>query len=69
MVSRRSRAVSEKPPERVSSNLSFFEETILPGPNMPLQHFLPLRYESECELCSNSVDSYYAHSRNPWRNR
>ncbi|KAL5962133.1 hypothetical protein TSMEX_010133 [Taenia solium] len=62
-VSRRSRAASKILPERPSSNLSFFEETILPGPNMPLQPINPLRYD-ESETYSDSSSSYYGPSRN-----
>ncbi|KAL5110625.1 hypothetical protein TcWFU_007194 [Taenia crassiceps] len=62
-VSRRSRATSKILPTRPSSNLSFFEETILPGPNMPLHPVVPLRYD-ESETYSDSSSSYYGPSRN-----
>ncbi|KAH9283601.1 hypothetical protein ECG_03889 [Echinococcus granulosus] len=66
-VSRRSRATSKILPPRPSSNLSFFEETILPGPSMPLHPVTPLRYD-ESETYSDSSSSYYVPTRNYMRN-
>uniref|UniRef100_A0A5K3FMC1 Serine/arginine repetitive matrix protein 1 n=1 Tax=Mesocestoides corti TaxID=53468 RepID=A0A5K3FMC1_MESCO len=71
-VSRRSRATPGIPPAKPSSNLSFFEETILPGHHMPLNDYGPRHYV-ESVSHSDSEGTWAACGSincgaGPWRN-